>query len=380
MTTTRIQLNSNSSRVDVFKKFPSAELDKNYVLKVENMNVPAIDVGLLPNEPLFTLERRLERNSIWNSPDNSADRVIPSGTFTPDNVRSASQLVFQINSFLDEVILKMLTYFEAALVGPNQNADLTEIPDAFDINRNIPTQQDWYDILLSNRITLENGEHEFGVHKCVRCFIRSDGRIGFTFTQDGWIFFVLHLTDRAKHMFGFEHDFVAVDQNGYFSEYLVENPVGVYTVDSYGDPHNLEPFAIVFDNIVFSHEKYRHEIVLTTTLPLHPYIDCESKKATFQQQLCTYKYPETVRTEEYKQIYFRKLGETWDTNFVFEHGNKTHNEFYIRGTQLQNFHIRLMLRSYEYNSLLKTYNRLEVPYPLQDDSFWSVTFNVKLIS
>ena len=61
--TTRIQLNSKTYKVDVYKSMPSLEDNKRYALKVERLTVPAMSGGLILNQPLFTVERRITVNA-----------------------------------------------------------------------------------------------------------------------------------------------------------------------------------------------------------------------------------------------------------------------------------------------------------------------------
>lgn len=363
---TRVQLNSKTYNIDVFKKFPSLDIQKSYVLKVESAHIPAVDTGLIANEPLFTLERRFLDDTEYKENEARFDTDM---SFTPQNVRTGTQLVFQINKFLDRAILKLLTSGELN----NNNNDLADVPDNFNIDLALPEQNDWYTLLLDGTVVLDDATQVSQIEKCLRCILRTDGRIGFRFTPDAWSFFVIRLTDSAKRIFGFEHDSVAIDENGQFTAYLDD-----------GDTHTTPPvseenYTLFFDNSIFSNEKYRHEIVVTTTLPLQPYIDCDSTHATFQSQLCTYRYPNNTLKEEYFDTYFKRITEARDRNFVFEHANKTHNLFVLKGTQLQNFHVKLLLRSYEYDFNSNKYKRVEINYPLIDDAFWSITLNVRAI-
>ena len=59
MQTTRLQLNSRDSKIDVYKSLPSAELNKRYAIRVEQLTIPAMSDGLILNQELFSVERRL---------------------------------------------------------------------------------------------------------------------------------------------------------------------------------------------------------------------------------------------------------------------------------------------------------------------------------
>ena len=254
--------------------------------------------------------------------------------------------------------------------------DLYDVPQEFrDIDLDIDEQTDWYNILLNKNFVLEGGgAPTIDPEHCVRCVLRTDGRIGFRFSKTGWTVFVIKLTDFAKHLFGFSEDFVAIDDTEQFGTYL-DN--AVLTQVQLDVPNSDEAYECIFDNCLFTHEKYRHEIVVLTTLPVSNYIDCETTHATFQSQLCSYRYPPSHLDEKFVHTSYREISETRDTNFIFEHANRTHNEFLVSGTQLQNFHIKLVLRTYVYNSDTKSFERNETNYPLEDDSFWTITLNVR---
>ena len=48
MATTRVQLNSKTYQVDVYKAMPSLDISKRYSIKVERLTVPAQSGGLIP--------------------------------------------------------------------------------------------------------------------------------------------------------------------------------------------------------------------------------------------------------------------------------------------------------------------------------------------
>ena len=104
MATTRVQLNSKTYKVDVFKAMPSLDISKRYIVKVERLTVPAQSGGLILNQPLFTVERRLVRLEDYHDEDvfNPNVTLPVNMTFTPQNVRTAPQLLSQMNNFFRE--------------------------------------------------------------------------------------------------------------------------------------------------------------------------------------------------------------------------------------------------------------------------------------
>ena len=115
MATTRVQLNSKTYKVDVFKSMPSLDINKRYIVKIERLTVPAQSGGLILNQPLFTVERRLTENTQYSNIANvlgvdvtnyNANVALPVNmTFTPQDVRTAPQLLSQMNNFFRRNLL-----------------------------------------------------------------------------------------------------------------------------------------------------------------------------------------------------------------------------------------------------------------------------------
>ena len=109
----RIQLNSKTYKIDVFKNMPSAELNKRYALKVERFTVPPMSGGLILNQPLFSVERRLVVNAEhmeydFNQEEEEINEDIDlpvAMVFTPYYVKNTSELVYQMNAFFRRLLL-----------------------------------------------------------------------------------------------------------------------------------------------------------------------------------------------------------------------------------------------------------------------------------
>ena len=56
-------MNSRDSKIDVYKSLPSAELNKRYAIRVEQLTIPAMSDGLILNQELFSVERRCKRDT-----------------------------------------------------------------------------------------------------------------------------------------------------------------------------------------------------------------------------------------------------------------------------------------------------------------------------
>ena len=105
-----MQLNSKTDKIDIFKQLPSLNVKNRYSLRIESLTIPQMSSGLILNQPLFTIERRLRQNSVWSNviqfagdinvvPHDNTSLPTDDWTFTPHHVKTVSQLVFQMNHF-----------------------------------------------------------------------------------------------------------------------------------------------------------------------------------------------------------------------------------------------------------------------------------------
>jgi len=359
MQTTRIQLNSRDSNIDVYKTLPSAELNKRYVIRVEQLTIPAMSDGLIFNQELFTVERRCVLTTIHTVGyvvQPTVQLQVPA-TFIPQNVKTVSQLAYQMNAFFRQLFLRLLTAAQAFADGA----------DYFDITEEFARQEDedWY--------RLPAAIYE-GAGAAIEGIYRSDGKIGFKFSVSGQKLFVLRMTDEGKRIFGWQHRYIAIDANGRFTPYV--NDAGL-VMSTLPDPNLTEAIVGVMANSIFNHGHYRHEIVVLTTLPLQQYVECDQNSAQFKSQLASYRYPNESIQTEYRGTLFKILKESRSNVYVFEHANRTHNEFLLTGTDLQNFHVRLVVRNYKWNETKQQFIIDEKPYPLPPDSLWTITFKVR---
>jgi len=371
MATTRVQLNSKTYKVDVFKSMPSLDINKRYIVKVERLTVPAQSGGLILNQPLFTVERRLTENTQYSNivadvTNYNANVALPVNmTFTPQDVRTAPQLLSQMNNFFRRNLLSIIT----GTVPLPENNQVYAVPDEFTEEAKF---DDWYEMLD----TVVGAPVQTGL----QAVYRSDGRFGIKFSVDAQKVFVIKLTDEGKRIFGFSREYVAVDVNETFTtDYLVRTevpPLIEYTV-VIGEPDNTDSIICVFDNNIFNHGHYRHELVLRTTLPLKIYLECDHKKAYSKNQLASYRYPHERMKCEYDGTLYKVLKETRKNRYMFEQSTKTHNEFLLTSTQLQNFHVRLMQRNYKWDAVQNTFEISEVPYALPEESLWTLQLAIK---
>ena len=195
--------------------------------------------------------------------------------------------------------------------------------------------------------------------------------------------FVLKMTGEGKRILGWEGEYIAVGPNNtFYTNYLtvvVDPNVPDENHVTLALPVGTDDVLCVFDNSVFNHGHYRHEIVLRTSLPLRNYLECDQTKAFYKNQLASYRYPsEPIRTE-YDGTLFKVLKNVRRSRYMFEQSTRTHNEFLLTGTQLQNFHVRLMQRNYIWDADRETFEIVETPYLLPDESLWTIQLAVKLL-
>jgi len=218
----------------------------------------------------------------------------------------------------------------------------------------------------------------------ITCLFRADSSIGFQFTVDGLKLFVIKFTEAGKELFGYPRDYLAlgvdvngdgkwlegtVDANGVaITSFLTDAGVIQSTL-----PANLdEEHTYIFDKIVYLH--HRNEVVIETSLPLNNIVEVHRGQTNYEQQLASYRIPHKGLQSEYHGTMFRIVKELRDTQYVLENFRPTQNEFLLTGTDLQNFHIRLVNRRYLFSEGIS--KKDHKPYELADNTFWWIQFLV----
>jgi len=352
----RVQVNSRTSTTNVFLTYPTLDANKQYSLTIEKLMVPALD-SLLLNKQLFTVERRLLLGvNLFGGPE---QLPLPEEftTFTPQNVRTVSQLLFQMNRFFREMCRRLATVAIPYNVLQHQYV----VPATFN-QQNV----DWFSGLVAAE----------PIETALQAVFRPDGKIGFRFSVDGLRLFVIKLSDEGQRIFARTQRYIALDQNGQFN---INYAVGLLQpqANSALPAAVTEGYILVIDNSLFSHVNYRHELVLQTSLPLNNSVECDTDHSFYRRQLASYKFPDTKISMEYTQVMLRDLIEETQTMYSFEDSIRTHNKFQISGTELQNFNLYLVSRNYEYNAATGRYDQTEVPYDLHKDTFYTVQFALR---
>ena len=352
----RVQVNSRTSNTNVLLTYPTLDANKMYTLTIEKLTVPAFD-SLLLNKKLFTVERRVRNGVSLTGVHHVLPVPIEFTTFTPQSVRTVSQLIFQMNLFFREMCMRLATE-----VFPYNNAQHQFVTPAAFTQQNV----DWYSGLANPD----------PIKTALQAVFRPDGKLGFRFSVDGLKLFVLKLTDEGKRIFGRTQRYVALDSQGLFDEkYFTDHPVlGLRVVEDL--PAALTQSYIFFcANSMFSHVNYRHELVLQTSLPLDTHVECDTDHSFYRRQLACYKFPDPETSMGYTGVSQRELVETTQTQYAFESSLRTHNTFKISGTELQNFNLYLISRTYEYDGA--QYKQTEKPYALDEDTFYTIQFALR---
>ena len=211
----RLQLNSRTSRIDVYKSLPTIQVKNKYAISIEHLTIPATSSGLILNQPLFTVERRLRSGVVYENIllGLNANIVLPDcvSTFTPQNVKNSSDLLYQMNLFFRQLFLRL------GVSGNFQNnLEHFDVTPTFLTNVGPQLHADWYQLGVQNI----GGPIKTSIEAIFRC----DGRIGFKFSENSHRLFVIKFTTEGKRIFGFNYDFVALNENKEFTNYIDPQP------------------------------------------------------------------------------------------------------------------------------------------------------------
>jgi len=355
----RVKITSKSASTHINLTYPQLDANKRYTLTVEKLSVPVLN-SLVMNQTLFTVERRLAANVTTDKTNLDLPVPLAKRTFTPSNVRNVGHLLYQMNMFLRELMLRIVSNG-----GLNYNAAIHQyvIPPNFIVQPG----QDWYYEIV------DPGEF---IATALSATFRTDGRIGFHFREDACKLFVIRLTEAGKRVFGSEETFIAPNAAGQFHQtefysnednaYVPPAPQSV-TVSPAALPLQISEsgYVDVLDNSLFSHMQYRHELVVMTSLSINNTIECDQDTSFYRRQLASYRFPTSNPSVNYGAT--RKLMEVTETLTTFEHDISTHNRFVLTGTELQNFNVYLRVRSYEKKA--GVYTQIEKDYPI-DGSYY----------
>jgi len=104
----RVKITSRSARTHINLTYPTVDPNKKYAITVEKLSVPVLN-SLVMNETLFTVERRLAANATTDKTNLDLGVPLEKRTFTPISVRNVSHLLYQMNMFFRELMLRVVT-------------------------------------------------------------------------------------------------------------------------------------------------------------------------------------------------------------------------------------------------------------------------------
>jgi hypothetical protein len=285
------------------------------------------------------------------------------GGFTT-NIHSALDLVYEMNKFFEQLILRCITAATFRFTDPLLGVYDAPVPG---FARKVG---DW--------LALGATDDGHKVKTMLQAILRPDGRIGFKFSPIAIQLFTISLTAHGKKLFGTMGEdkdgaYIAVDdkyKNGNYidlvsSDVLSAPPVGDESVIVYGS------------NSIFSHNDYRPEVAIMTSLPLQMYVDVQNEGAAYKRQLASYRFPAETPKIKYASKMHREYSMMHRSVLQFESARRTNNTFLLTGDQLQNFHINLMLRKYVYDESSRRYEMKEKVYDIDSDLMWTLGLNVK---
>jgi len=333
------------------------EPNRKYKIAVEKLTVPARD-SLVLNTELFSIKRRIQNGQELTDVNEDLPLSAQYTTFTPIGVRSMSDMVFQMNDFFSTFLKRIVTKNIPHDGAIHQYA----VPDMYD-QQNV----DWFTGVVNAEVILGS----------MQAIFRSDGQIGFKFTPEALTLFVLKFTTTGKRVFNVPYSYLALDDTSSFSNDYVTVNLPLYDTASFDlpDPMITEPVLYFSTHSLFSHMQYRHELAVLTSVSLNNKVECDEDVSFYRHELASYRFPDTNAQIKYKDILYRRLVEERQTLYTFEESLMTHNKYILTGTDLQNFHIYLVSRTYTYQD--GKYVQTESPYLLGDDEFYSITLTIK---
>ena len=311
---------------------PVLQPSKQYRIFVEKLVTPPLD-SLVLNGELFTVERRLVSGEDFLQQGFYPQHSLKTpSTFTAKNVRTVGELLDQANAFLRECLLRSVA------AQYRQDFVEDELYDPPDLLVN-PNGYPWSGFLE---------DEESVITGLLRMTLLPNGMPGFLFSAIGVKMLAVRFTELGKTLFGFTNDFIAVaaDEDHESYSYDLVGLLAEYEVSD-SDPPAIPEATIVMSknpHSMFSHIRYRTEIVVLTDLPLNNKVSIDDRSSNIRNELASYLVPSGDTDIIYHSDSMRQLVETNHTNHMFESSTRTHNQFKITATDLQNFSVRLYTR------------------------------------
>ena len=350
----RLQINSIKAETSVYKRFPTLDIAQRYNMRVEQFTLPC---NLNPQfeEEIYRLERRGRTGSgvLVAGPANlTKDHFkVPYPEFIPKNCRNVKDLIWQINNHLN-------IFFSQLRSGKIEAFDDEKECEDHHAEWKAETPAgDWRDKYFDAK------------KPGIQATLQPNGSIGFVFDVFAQAFLVLRLTDFGKRVLGWPNRYIAPTDTGSANNYYDEQKDEVLN-----GPADNQTW-VQLDNSLFHHDTYHDEVIVYTSLPVTTTVRCENNTINLKSYLMTYRYPDSKHTLSYTG----QLSEYQNkkhTRLIFENNQKTHNEFILTGSELQNFKIHVKLRRRVYDHVTDKFIYEEIDYPC-DGRIWTLMLAVQ---
>ena len=358
----RLSILSDSNQVDIYKSLPTLDDNRVYNVKIEQLSLPKPVHDSVFETELLTLERRILRNQAYNA---GVATINESKSFTPVNCKTVEDLVYQLNRYLRYSISVdlMADWPGNPSCNPQEHV----------------AYEDWYSDVYT-RVEEEKDNDTLDYRDSVQAFIRRDGRLYIMFSPFGIKHYVLRLTDKAKEIFGHDYDYFAPDvadntKDKFNHEYLTA--LGAVALASPTDANIQGSVSGGMKNNLYHHELYRDEIVIETSLPFQNHMFANTNEIKPTPMLASFRLTQDHRETQYTNTMLKTHHVTSYTRYNLADGCTTHNTFQLTHSKLQNFHLRLLQRSYEYDSEDQSMKAVDKPYVIPEGNIWMLRLTVE---
>ena len=370
----RVRIRSTKANAEVYFKLPQADPKRRYKLTVEKLRVPTIRSQKL-NGHLFTIERRLRAASTFDVDDPpQATIALPAQhppRFVAKDVITPVDLLEQMNRFFKHTVRRAVTYKKSLAAGSLGVEDDDDQKENYQTSYNIPTlSATWNNLPQAQGL-------ETQIDTALRATLSESGMFGFMFAPESISTFVIRLTELGRRVLGFDAEWVAPGDDHFLYGYTIDN--GQYTVSDSDPLVTTQSVEIASQHMgsLFSHVRYRQEVVLSTDLPLNNKLCVDGKTSHLRQELASYLVPTDHFSVEHAHDRTRRLKFETSNTHVFERSMLTNNKYELTATELQNFKVRLQLRQKEF--IAGAWSETLVDFPMGDHEYFIVQLNLRPI-
>ena len=350
----RIQIHGGENDISVYLKFPNADPNKKYKLGVEKFIIPAIH-SLTLDKALFTVERRLRIGVGHTAIRYTLPVKEQYYTFTPKHIHTTCDFLDQLNTFIRELLYRL----KSADIGYNALIHASDVGAALDHE-----DTDW---------NLFDENQKKAMDAQIAFYIRTDGKLGLRLSINASRVFVFKFTEEGKRIFEFDNDYFVYGAGHILSSVYLDGAEDV-AVDIEANIAGLNTLSHIFDVNIYNHLHYRTEIAILMSIPLDNKVQISDTTHQYLHELASYRLPTTHPTYkyDYEDVYF--LTEDHVNIYEFESSLSTFNKYKLTSTDLQNFNIKIVTRSFYYED--GKYVQRELPFEFSDKSFFFLQLSV----